>query len=96
MKKLLARIRLLVHQALGTEPCPARPAGEAESSSDVSHCLDPLREKIARFKAQAREFDRLHCPGLAQGYHESAKLMERELRLRDFAKAAPDSTRRAA
>jgi hypothetical protein len=95
MKKFLAFIDLLVHQALGAEPRQARPAGEAASSSAARHCLDPLREKIAKFKAQAREFDRLHCPGLAQGYDESAKLLERELRLRDFAKA-PDSTRRAA
>ncbi len=86
MKKLWAFIVLLARQAMGTDPCHARPAGEA----------DPLRAKIAKFKSYADEFARHGHPSLAAYYRESAQLYERELRLREFAQKTPAMTRRAA
>ncbi len=90
MKELWAFIVLLAQKAMGSDPSPARPAGERHGLDP-----DPLRAKIAKFKAQAAEFDRKKLPDLARGYRESATLLERELRLREFVKI-PASTRRAA
>jgi len=59
---------------------PARPV--AQGADDL------LREKIAKWNDQAREFDALGCPQLARDFRESARAHERQLALRQFGRKA--------
>jgi hypothetical protein len=49
---------------------------------------EPLREKIAKWRTQAREFESLGCHGLARDFRESATAHERQLALRQAGRKA--------
>ncbi len=78
MKRLL---QLVASIFAGT---PESPAAPAVRRSDT----EPLRDKIAKWHEQAREYDALGRKELARSLRESIQAHERHLALRDVGRKA--------